>query len=115
MQREIHLTDDGVQEELGMLFPEENSIGYDENRRRVFRARRNELVELGMNKRVPHEVKTNLVGDRSHLGHNIRKQIGIHHPFRPHDLGTKAALKIADITDLNVNFSKAFRTSFQEV
>ena len=68
-----------------------------------------------MNQGVSHEVKTNLFGQRSCLLDDLGKEIEIHHFFGTNDLGAKAALKIANIADLDVYFLKSFLRDSQSV
>ncbi len=63
----------------------------------------NELRELGMNKRITHQVETNLLGQRSNLFYDLAKKIQRHQFFRADDLGAEAALKVTDIADFNIH------------
>lgn len=52
-------------------------------------------------------MKANLIRDRTHLLDDFPKQSEIHPFFGSHHFRAKTALKIADITDLDIDLGKA--------
>jgi hypothetical protein len=110
MKRKIDLSERWPQKSLHVLFSKQDPVGYEENPCTILITDIDEFRKLGMNQRITHQMKANLIGDWTDLLDNFAKQSKVHPLFGSHYFRAETALKITNIADLNIDLRKALHT-----
>ncbi len=106
MKGKVHLAKSRMEQQLGLLFAQKNSVRDEENFRPVFVTNFDQFLELSVNQRFTHQVKAYLFGQRRNLFDDGSKQRGIHALFLSNHFRAKTALKVADVADLDIDLLK---------
>ena len=107
VKRKVDLPKRRMKQECSLLVAQQYAVGHKEDAYAFGVANLDQLRQLGMNERVTHQMKTDLVGQWSDLFYDFGKEAELNESLAPNHLGTKAALEVADIADLNIDFRKS--------